>query len=315
MKKVYSFIAGTAVLFSVNLCANEMPASDFSLFKRVISPSMNWGENGLMLVPKAQPIGKGNINIGTTTVDSGQIQGEKLYLTTGTLMIGTSEDVELGISKRTFIWENGDRTPVEMDSFHLKARVFNITDYYTPQISVGVNGSSIKSNDFENSEDILYNPYVAVTLPIKMFTENFLISITGVAEKIYNDSESTQNIYSAGADMILYDTVYLMAEAQGIGKEDEDAVINIGAKLKYGWFSIGAGLFNISQDKVQSGDIDAAENKEQYWMANINMEIPLLNLFGSDDKKPPLSEDSEEEEETEEQQPYNGKVYTIPTEE
>jgi hypothetical protein len=292
MNKFISLVASTTLLAGMSLSA-ETIASEFSLFKRVISPSMNWGENGLMLVPKAQPIGKGNINIGITTVDSGQIQGERLYLTTGSLMIGTSDDVEVGVSKRTFIWENGDRSDLQMDSFHLKARVFHLTDYYTPQISVGMNGASVASNDFNNNEDILYNPYIVVTLPIKVVTENFLVSVTGVAERIYNNGEATETVLSAGADMVLYDTLYLMAEAQGINQDTEDPIVNIGGKLKYGWLSVGAGLFNISQDKVKAGELGAEENKEQYWMANVNLEIPLLNLFGdSKRKQPPVKEES-----------------------
>jgi hypothetical protein len=248
---------------------------------------MSWGENGMMLVPKAQPIGKGDINTGITSVDSGQIQGKKLYLTTGTLMFGASEDVEIGVSKRTFIWEDGYRTDIEMDSFHLKARVFNLTDYYTPQISVGVNGASIASNSFKEEKDILYNPYVVMTLPIKIVTEDYLFSISAVGEKIFSDGEGTEIIWSAGGDLIFFNTLYLMAEAQGLGQEEEEPVINVGAKVKYGWFSFGAGLFNIAKDKVQSGDVGSEENDEQYWMVHMNMEIPLLKLFGLDKKEAP----------------------------
>jgi len=294
MKKILTAITTSLVVLTTNVNA-ETIASEFSLFKRITSPAMNWGENGLMLVPKAQPIGKGDVNFGFTSLNSGQIQGEKLYLTTGTLMVGTSEDVEVGISKRTFIWENGDKTDIEMDSFHLKARVLQLTDYYTPQIAIGVNGVSVQANSFDDSSNVLYNPYVVVTLPVRMFTDNFIISVTGVAEKLYSEGEGGETIFSAGADIVLYDTLYLMAEAQGIGQEVEEPVINLGAKLKYGWMSIGAGLFNIQQQKIQDGDIGADENKEQYWMASINLEIPLLKIFGGDTvKSPELTKDEEE---------------------
>ncbi len=308
MKRLLCGLTAGFVIFTANISA-ETVASEFSLFKRITSPAMNWGENGLMLVPKAQPIGKGDVNFGVTTLNSGQIQGEKLYLTTGTLMIGTSEDVEVGISKRTFIWENGDRTDIEMDSFHLKARVLQLTDFYTPQVAIGVNGVSIKANSFDDESDILYNPYVVVTLPVRMFTDNFIISFTGVAEKLYSDGEGGETILSAGADMILYDTVYLMAEAQGIEQETEEPIINLGAKLKYGWFSIGAGLFNIQQQKVKDGNIGAEENKEQYWMANLSVEIPLLKLFGGGAKKAPTPKEEFNSVSD------NGNVYTKPTKE
>jgi len=281
MKKLLSALAIVACTTVVNAQTN---ASEFSLFKRIISPAMNWGDNGVMLVPKAQPIGKGVIDLGVTSLDSGQIQGEKLYLTTGTIMIGTSDDVEVGLSKRTFIWENGDRSDIQMDSFHLKARIINFTDYYTPQVSIGVNGVSVAANEFDDNKDILYNPYLVVTIPVRMFTDNFIVSITGVAEKLYSNGEGGETIFSAGADMKLYDTVYLMAEAQGIGQDEEDPVINIGAKVKYGWVSFGAGMFNIQQNKVKDGNINSDENKEQYWMVNMNIKIPLLKLFGGDKK-------------------------------
>ena len=306
MKKLVTFLVGSIAL-SYHLNA-ETIASEFSLFKRTTSPAMSWGENGMLIVPKAQPIGKGDINFGATSVQSGQIQGKKLYLTTGTLMVGTSEDVEMGISKRTFIWEDGYRSDIEMDSFHLKVRVLNLTDYYTPQIAIGVNGSSIKQNSFEDQKDILFNPYAAVTLPIKLFTENFIFSISGVVETIYNDSESTEHIYSAGADLIFYDTLYLIAEAQGANQKTEEPVINMGAKLKYGWFSIGAGLFNMQQNKIKDGNVGTQENKEQYWMVHLNMEIPLLKLFGLDQKEVPTDKVEEKKEKS---KPYRAKVYTI----
>jgi len=306
MKRFLKIVPITMLLCSHLLA--ETRASEFSLFKRIIGPSMNWGENGLMLVPKATPIGKGNLDFGITSVDSGKIQGEKLYLTTATVMIGTSDDVEVGLSKRTFIWENGDRSDINMDSFHLKARVLNLTDYYTPKVAVGVNGVSIKNNKFDDNSNILYNPYLAITLPIRVFTDNFIISATAVAEKVYVNGESSKTFYSAGADMVFFKTLYLIAEAQGLNKKDEDPVINVGAKLKYGWFSIGAGLFNIQKDKVKSGEVGTEENKEQYWMVSVNLNIPLLKIFGLDKKEPPKKE-KKEEKGLSEKDLYNSKLY------
>ncbi len=72
MKKLLITLVSSVALCNVSLSA-ETIASEFSLFKRITSPSMNWGENSMMLVPKANPIGKGNINISATSVDSGKI--------------------------------------------------------------------------------------------------------------------------------------------------------------------------------------------------------------------------------------------------
>jgi len=284
MQNFVKYLTLASLLTSTTLSADTI-ASEYSLFKRIISPAMNWGENGVMLVPKAQPIGKGVINVSATSVDAGQINGDKLYLTTGTLMIGTSSDIEFGISKRTFIWESGERSDIDMDTVHLKARIFQLTDYYTPQISIGVNGASLKENQFNEKNNVLFNPYIVATLPIRVFTDNFLISVTGAAERVYVNDEKTETFFSAGADMVIAQTLYLTAEAQGLGQDEQDPIYNIGAKLKIGYFSIGAGLFNISEDKIESRDINSLENKEQYWMANVSLEIPLLDIFGGKDKK------------------------------
>jgi len=172
-----------------------------------------------------------------------------------------------------------------MDTFHLKARILNLTDYYTPQISVGINGASIANNNFNKEENLLLNPYVAVTIPIKIVNENFVWSITGVAEQVKSNGETTETFYNAGTDLALWDTLYLIAEGQGVGQKEQDPVYNFGAKLKLGWFHLGGGLFNVSQDKVKSQDVGADENKEQYWMANVGLEIPLLKLFGGEKRK------------------------------
>ncbi len=272
------------VLFlSVSVYA-QTSSSTYSLFKRSISPSMSWGDNGIMSVPKANTIGRGNINLGMTAVDSGQIDGDKLYLTSATLMVGTSRDVELGYTKKAFIWEDGKRSDVSMDTLHLKVRILDLSDYYTPQVAIGVNAASLAANQFNSVKDRLFNPYLAVTYPMKIFTEDFIVNLTGVAETVISEGENTETFLSAGIDTQIYKNYYLMIETQGVGNDNYNPIVNLGAKVRLGWFSIGAGLFNISQEKFEDQNVNADSNDEQYWMIHTNVTIPLQKLFGDDPK-------------------------------
>ena len=278
MKKFY-FLMALFMLLSSNAFA-ETKDSEFALFKRNISPAMMWGEDGLMLVPKANTMGKGDLYLSANTLDAGKIQNQKLYLTSGTVMLSTSEDVELGYTRRVFIWDDGDYSNVKMDSYHLKARVFHLTDNYIPQIAVGVNLVSVAANDFSDQKDVLYNPYVVASIRVPVGTEKFVVTATGVAETVYNNGESTDTMYSGGVDIKILNHIYLLGEIQGIDKDGNNGVINAGAKVKYGWFSIGAGMFNIARENIENKNSDnKQENGNTYWMANVSLEIPFNKLF------------------------------------
>ena len=265
------------MLLSVIFLNAETTAEEYALFKRTISPSMMWGEDGLILVPKANTMGKGHIYLSSNVIDSGKVQGQEIYLTSATAMISTSEDVELGYTRRVFMWDDGDYTNIKMDTYHLKARVFHLSDNYIPQMSVGVNLVSIAANDFSDEKDILYNPYVTLTINAPLFTDNAVLSLTACAEKVYNEQESTDVQFSGGADLILFKHLYLVGEVQGIDKDGQGGVVNFGAKVKIGWVSIGAGVFNLAREQVEGKD-DADTNKE-YYMANLAIELPFDKLF------------------------------------
>jgi hypothetical protein len=261
----------------ISITYAETSAEEYALFKRTISPSMLWGEDGLILVPKANTMGRGHLYFSANAIDSGKIQGQEIYLTSATAMLSTSDDVELGYTRRVFMWDDGDYTNIKMDSYHLKARVFHLQDNYIPQLSIGVNLVSIAANQFDNQKDILYNPYIVLTINAPLFTENAVLSLTACAEKVVNEGESTDVTFSGGADLKLFKHLWIIGEIQGVDKDGNDGVINIAAKLKYGWFSLGAGLFNIAREEAEGGD-DTTPNKH-YWMANVSLEIPFDKIF------------------------------------
>lgn len=253
MKKRFPLLA-LALLLCIGSAAAQTADTEFALFKRTIAPVMRWGENGILTVPKATTLGKANFFIGAMGQQAGTIEGLDLYLTSATLMAGTSEDVEIGYTRRQLIWEDFYFTNLSMDTFHLKARFLNFGDYFIPQAAIGVNAVSLVDNKFEDRNDILFNPYLAVTSTIPIFTPKILFSITAVAETIMNENQLGTYIFSGGADLNLFDFLYGFAELQGFNpKTESNEVLNVGVKLRLGPLSAGVGLFNIS---VQTGTGD-----------------------------------------------------------
>jgi hypothetical protein len=254
------------------------------MFKRSVSPVYSWGENGLITVPKATTLGKMNFHFGSSVRDSGKIEGDQLFLTSFSVMAGTSDDVEFGYTKRQFIWDDLDKTDLEMDTYHFKARVFHMADTFIPQLALGMNAVSLGENEFSNEEDILFNPYLAATIQIPVFSKNLMLSATAVAESLYNEGESSDLFFSAGADLCIYEKLYLIAEVQGLNKEDEDAIVNLGAKFKTGWFSLGVSMFNAIENDVDNEE-DGADKDNSYFMAYAAVEIPFGKMFTTKNTK------------------------------
>jgi hypothetical protein len=257
--------------------------SEFALFKRSINPDYNWGENGVITVPKAIPAGKGNIYVAGSAQDSGTIEGDRIFLTSATVVAGTSDDVEFGYTRRQFIWDDLDKTDLAMDTFSFKARIFHMTDSIIPQVALGMNAVSLDNNEFDREEDILFNPYLAATIRVPLFTEKAVFSVTAVAESIYNEGETSDLYFSAGADLKLFDMLYLMAEVQGMGKEDEDQVVNLGAKVKVGWVSLGVAVYNCIEKDVSTGDPGFSDDSSDV-RAYALVEIPLGKMLSKTDK-------------------------------
>ncbi len=253
MKKMLPLIA-VALLLCIGNVAAQTGDTEFALFKRNVAPVMRWGENGILTVPKATTLGKANFFIGAMGQEAGTVEGLDLYLTSASLMAGTSDDVELGYTRRQLIWEDLYFTNLSMDTFHLKTRFLNFGDYFLPQAAIGVNAVSLVDNKFTDRNDILFNPYLAVTSAIPIFTPKMLLSVTAVAETIMNENELGTYQFSGGVDLNLFNFLYGFAELQGFNPNaDSNEVLNVGVKLRLGGLSVGVGLFNIS---VQTADTE-----------------------------------------------------------
>lgn len=255
MKKRFPLLA-LALLLCIGSIAAQTEDSEFALFKRTIAPVMRWGENGIMTVPKATTLGKANFFIGAMGQQAGTIEGLDLYLTSLSLMAGTSDDVEFGYTRRQLIWEDFMFSNLAMDTFHLKARFLNFGDYLIPQAALGVNAVSLVDNKFEDRNDILFNPYLAVTSTIPVFSQKILLSATAVAETIMNENQLGTYQFSGGVDLNLFDFLYGFAELQGFNPESTSSeVLNAGLKLRLGFLSAGIGLFNMSLTPGEEGNL------------------------------------------------------------
>ena len=268
---------------------------EFALFKRIVSPVMMWGENGVLTVPKATTVGQGNVYVGIFGQQAGMLNGIDLYLTSATAMIGTSADVELGYTRRQLIWADLYLTDMAMDTFHLKARVLDFGKDVMPSVAVGVNGVSISDNSFTQTSDILFNPYIVATSYIEIIPDFFDLSITALGETIMSAGKFGVPQFSIGVDAQLMDMFYVFAEMQGLQVDlDEfdlsqsmNEIVNLGAKVKYGWVSLGVGMFNIirNTEEGEEGD-DLADNifastfdlGSASYMATVVIEIPLDDL-------------------------------------
>jgi hypothetical protein len=250
MKKRLLVIA--ALILCAGIAAAQTEGAEFALFKRNIAPVMSWGENGIISVPKATTLGKANFFFGLMGQPAGTLQGLDLYTTSLSVMAGTSDDVELGYTRRQIIWEDLMFSNLSMDTFHLKTRFLNFGDYLLPQAAIGVNAVSLVDNTFTDRNDILFNPYLAVTSTIPVFTKKILLSATAVAETIMNENELGTFQFSGGVDLNLFNFLYGFAELQGFNpKKSSNEVLNLGIKLRLGFFSAGIGMFNIA---LQTGD-------------------------------------------------------------
>jgi hypothetical protein len=256
MKRKLVLLA-VAVILCIGSVAAQTGDNEFALFKRTIAPVMRWGENGILTVPKATTLGKGNFFVGAMGQQAGTIEGLDLYLTSVSLMAGTSDDVEFGYTRRQLIWEDLYFSNLSMDTFHLKARFLNFGDYLLPQAAIGVNAVSLVDNKFEDRNDILFNPYLAVTSTIPIFSSKILFSVTAVAETIMNENQLGKYQFSGGADINLFNFLYGFAEVQGFDPNAlvADQVVNAGIKLRLGPLSAGIGMFNMSLNPGEGDNV------------------------------------------------------------
>lgn len=283
MKKKLLLLALALVLCIGNAAAQSVEA-EFAMFKRIISPVMKWGVNGILTVPKANTIGKLNFYTAAMAKEAGTLEGLKLYNSSLSVMAGSSEDVELGYTRRQLLWEDFMFSDLSMDTFHLKARVLNLGDFFWPQVAVGTNMVSLVDNSFTNKDNILFNVYAAATSTIPIFTPKMTISVTAVAETIMNEGELGVYQFSGGADFNFFNFLFAFAEVQGFNPEEiNHEIINVGAKVKLGPLTGGAGLFGISRladptgtlvDNVESSTFDISNAK---WMATLGFELDLSN--------------------------------------
>lgn len=264
------------LFFFVPGLSAETKNSEYALFKKMIAPVYKFGENGIITVPKAVPAGVGNVYYGANGQTAGKVQGEQLYLVTESLMFGTSTDVELGGTKRQFVWGSGEMSTIKSDTFHFKANVLHFPDYIIPQLAIGMNAMSLTQGSDSEENTTLFNTYATTTIEIP-FGEFFKMSITGCMENNYVDGKGTTPFYSMGMDMNFADTLYLFGEYNGMKKEDQDPVANAGLKVKLWWFDFGIAGYNLTGNKLS--EEEGLEQDEARFVGHFVFQIPFKQLF------------------------------------
>ncbi len=285
-KKLLVFL----ILFLVCLgqAVAEADELEFALFKRTVSPVMKWGENGVLTIPKATTVGRTNIYFGLLGQEAGILNNRTIYLTSATVMAGSSEDVEIGYTRRQIITDDFYFIDFAMDTFHLKARILDFGDNtILPSVAVGMNGVSMVDNAFNNTKDILFNPYIVATSTVKVIDRFLEFSFTALAETIMTDGEFGDPQFSIGADVNLMNFLFAFGELQGFNPEEPNReVINIGAKVRLGWITAGLGMFNIIRDtEDDSGNLMDNYTSSTFDLENANyigsvvVTVPLGKLF------------------------------------
>ena len=245
----------------------DTATSDYNMFKRSTSPAYLWGGNGVLTIPKAQPVGKYNTYLAAYGQEAGTIQGDTLYYSRATLMIGTSDDVELGFTKAQLIWDNGEKTDVEADVYSCKARVLNLGEYWLPSVAIGAHGTSLQGNRFNSEKDLLFNPYITATIKVPLFHENVIFSGTIDSEWLHNNGESTKDFINIGVDIsILDDFLIVAAEQLGVNDEELEPTFNVAAKLKLlKVIHIGLGQYNLGEKN----------DRDAYFVGFIGISMPF----------------------------------------
>lgn len=277
-----ALLLAVALILCIGSMYGQSVEAEFAMFKRIVAPVMKWGVNGILTVPKANTIGKLNFYTAALGQEAGVLENLKLYNSSISFMAGSSEDIELGYTRRQLLWEDFMFSDLSMDTFHLKARILDLGDFYLPQIAIGTNMVSLVDNTFTNKDNILFNVYAAATSTIPIFTPKMTLSLTAVAETIMNEGELGVYQFSGGADLNLFNVLFAFGEVQGFNPNKvNNEIINVGAKLKIGPISAGVGLFGISRladptgtllENIESSTFDI-ENAR--WMATVGIELDL----------------------------------------
>jgi hypothetical protein len=245
-----------------------------------------WGENGVLTVPKPDPIGRYNAYVGGNFQSAGSIEGAQLVHATGTFMIGLADNVDFGVTHRALVWDDLARTDLRMNTFHFKARILHLADWIFPQVGVGINATSLSENRFDDRGRVLFNPYVTATSTIPLDGDHrYWIALTAMMESAYVEGASARPFFNFGADIAaIPETLHLVTELQGFTKTEDRAVLNAGARLRYRWGAIGLGAFNLIPSAERVDNV-AFDSSRVYLMANATIDLPFSLLFAGGSKE------------------------------
>ncbi|MCK5155174.1 MAG: hypothetical protein KAQ69_02000, partial [Spirochaetales bacterium] len=123
------------------------------------------------------------------------------------------------------------------------------------------------------------------------------LTVTAMAETIMSAGEFGMPLFSLGVDAHLMHMLYVFGEIQGVQVDLENfdltqstnEMINIGARLKLGWISVGVGMFNIIRGTEENEDLIDNITSSTFnldsakYMATIVVQVPLTDFIPSMD--------------------------------
>lgn len=250
-------------------------ADHFSRFKQTITPSYLLGVNGLVTIPTADTVGRHNAFVGATVVDAGEVAGESLYNVRASAVFGSSDDVELGYTRNTLIWDNGDRTEMDADVFHFKVRLLNLANSFIPKVAFGTLAMSVRENEFDQGSDVLFAPFVVATSRFPL-ADGHELTVTADMEWLHHGGQDSEQFFNAGiAGSFWHEKLTVVLEKQGIGRDGDDAeaVTNVAVQAKlYDMFTLGLGVY----------DLDRYSDTDEGMMIKLGFSLPLGEWLGGD---------------------------------
>ncbi|HAR63656.1 MAG: hypothetical protein DKM50_00105 [Candidatus Margulisiibacteriota bacterium] len=240
-----------SISFAENGGYSTTSSLDWNLFKKYNSMIFIPNQNGLLTVPIATTIGKGKIAAGLSSLEAGKISDTKVYYTNAGILLGTSDDVEIGYSKKALVFSDDySRTDIEGANLYLKIKLLDWGDV-VPRIAVGLTATSLTNESDLDKYNTFMNAFAVTSIMFDLFAAR--IGLHAGLENGFMGDNQGDPFFFGGATITLFDFINLCGEYVGANQEGEDGMVNASAGVK---------LFDILSINVNQLDLNNENNKK-----------------------------------------------------
>ncbi|MFH1429476.1 MAG: hypothetical protein ABIH39_07005 [Candidatus Margulisiibacteriota bacterium] len=265
MRKFILFSLALLIITSTVMAASGSYSAtsglDFAMFKRYASPAYILNENGLLTIPIADTIGKGKIAVAASGINAGEIDGTGVYYSTGTIVFGTSDDVEIGISKKALVYtDDFSRTDIGGVTFHLKLRLVNLGDFI-PKVSIGMVATSLTDENEITKFNTFIDAFAVASSEVTFWGTTF--AIHGGAESGFIGDTRSELFFFAGSSISIIDFINVAGEYVGAKETGEEGIINVTAAIRvYKGLEISLSMLDINGPDKGTSSVQAAYTLE-----------------------------------------------------